>query len=57
MGTKYFPGSLSVPESLGGDAIGKCQKSLREGVVLKEKTVSLTFQRKNPSREQSQAPG
>lgn len=57
MGTKYFPGSLSVPESLGGDAIGKCQKSLREGVVLKEKTVLLTFQRKNPSREQSQAPG
>lgn len=32
------------------------QKSLGDGIVL-EQTIALTFQRKNPSLEQSQAPG
>lgn len=52
-----LPGFLTAPKSLGGETSGNCLKSLGEGVVLKEETVSLTFQRKNPSREQSQAPG
>lgn len=57
-GTKRLPGftSVSVPESQGRGGRGNCQKSYVR-VILKEGTVSLTFQRKNPSQEQSQAPG
>lgn len=40
-----------------GEGQWKLPEELVWGVVLKEGTVSRTFQRKNPSQEQSQAPG
>lgn len=57
-GTKRILASrLCLSLRVGGEGAVETAWRVMCGVILEEGTVSLTFQRKNPIQEQSQAPG